>query len=66
MLALTSFLLLLDWNGSSLLGRYARQPKQNAVGRPLVSDAADENLAEEAEEFGTTITELAGELKMKL
>jgi hypothetical protein len=33
------------------------------MGRPLVSDAADENLAEEAEEFGTTITELAEELK---
>ena len=28
-----------------------------------MSDAADENLAEEAEEFGTTITELAVELK---
>ena len=38
-------------------------PNRDAVGRPLVSDAADENLAEEAEEFGTTITELAGELK---
>ena len=38
-------------------------PNKDAVGRPLVSDAADENLAEEAEEFGTTITELAGELK---
>ena len=34
-----------------------------AVGRPLVSEAADENVAEEAEEFGTSITELAEELK---
>ena len=61
LLLLFSFFMI----GSVLLflGRYAANPNRAAVGRPLVSEAADENVAEEAEEFGTSITELAEELK---